>query len=229
MEKDYARIRSLLDYLQESKEQEHTLIVHKIYDELGTLLTALKMDLNLMSEELSDKSSEIVKFRDASNRHIDEAIHELRRLSEELRPPILDHLGLAAAIQWQAGLFQKQTGISCEVRIDPEDLEVGGKLPIGIFRILRGLLENVTLHAQAKSVHIGLRKNEKSVVLTVQDDGLGIAKEKLSDPKSLGLLSMHERAKSLKGKMTVVGRKGGGTQVIVKVPWEDMIERGKND
>jgi signal transduction histidine kinase len=229
LEKDCSRFRSLLDYLQETNEQERTLIVHKIYDELGTMLTALKMDLNLMSEELSDKAQEIQKFRDASNRHIDEAIQELRRLSEELRPPILDHLGLASAIQWRAGVFTKQTGIPCKVMIEQKNLAVGKKISVGLFRILRGLLENVTQHAQAKSVLIRLKHKEKSLVLTVEDDGLGITADKLSDPKSLGLISMHERAKSLKGKMTINRSKNGGTKVTIKVPWENKRRHDKDD
>jgi signal transduction histidine kinase len=229
LEKDCSRFRSLVDYLQETNEQERTIIVHKIYDELGTLLTALKMDLNLMSEELSDKAQDIQKFRDASNRHIDKAIHELRKLSEELRPPILDHLGLASAIQWWAGLFSKQTGIPCKVIIEQEDLAVGKKISVGLFRILRGLLENVTIHAQAKSVQIRLTHKEKSLVLIVEDDGLGITADQLSDPKSLGLISMHERAKSLKGKMTINGSKNGGTKVTVKVPWEKKRQSEKDD
>ena len=220
LEKDHMRLRSLLEHLQESKEQERTLVVHKIYDELGSLLAALKMDINLMSDDLSEKISDIMKFRDASNRHIDTAIRELRRLSDELRPPILDHLGLAAAVKWQAGLFNEQTGLSCQVRIDPEELEMGRKVSVGLFRIFRGLLENVVLHAQAKSVHIWLKKDGKNYVLTVQDDGLGINEEKLSDPHSWGLISMRERAQSLRGEMTIGRGRQGGTRVVVRVPCE---------
>jgi signal transduction histidine kinase len=220
LEEDYARIRSLLEHLQESKEQERSLVVHRIYDELGSLLAALKMDINLMSNELSEKISDVMKFRDASNRHIDTAIHDLRRLSDELRPPILDHLGLAAAIKWQADLFKKQTGLSCRVKIAPEDAVVERKVSIGLFRILRGLLENVVLHARAKSVHIGLKKDDRCYVLTVRDDGLGIDKEKLTDSQSWGLISMRERAQSLNGEMTIGRSRKGGTRVMVRVPRE---------
>jgi signal transduction histidine kinase len=225
LEKDHIKMLSLLEHLQESKEQERTLVVHRIYNELGTQLTALKMDLNLMSEEMSNKVLEITKFRDASNRHIDMAIHELRKLSDELRPPILDQLGLAAAIDWQAGLFKKQTGLSCRVKIDPENLEVGRKVSIGLFRILQGVLENVTLHAHARSIQIGLKKDKENLVLTVQDDGVGICQDKLSNSKSLGLIGMHERAKSLSGIMTVRGRKRGGTRVVVKIPLKKSAGR----
>jgi len=223
-EKDYARVRSLLGYLQESNEQERALVVHKIYDELGTLLTALKMDLNLMSEELSNKSEEIMEFRDDSNRHIDTAIRELRMLSDALRPPILDHLGLAAAVKWQAGLFKKQTGLSCRVKIDPEDVAVDKKVSNGLFRILRGLLENVTIHSQARTVQIVLEKDGPNLVLTVCDDGLGITEEKIANSGSFGLISMRERARSLGGEMTIDGRKERGTRVVVTVPCEKKKE-----
>jgi signal transduction histidine kinase len=218
LEKDYARIQSLLSHLQESEEKERTVVVHKIYDELGTLLAALKMDLNLMSEDLPDQNPEIIKFRDASNRHIDNAIDELRRLSDELRPPILDHLGLGAAMRWKAGLFQKQTGISCKVKIDPGIVKVGKNVSIGLFRILQGLLENVTLHSQAKSVTIELLGENKNLELSVRDDGLGITAEKVDNPKSLGLISIKERAKSMGGKISIESGKSGGTQVTVTVP-----------
>jgi signal transduction histidine kinase len=218
LDKDHARIQSLLSHLQESEEKERTDVVHKIYDELGTLLAALKMDLNLMSGDLSDQNPEIIKFRDASNRHIDAAIDELRRLSDELRPPILDHLGLGAAMRWRAGLFQKQTGISCEIKIDPGIVEVENNVSIGLFRILQGLLENVTQHSRAKSVRIGFKRKEGKLELSVKDDGLGIADEKVSDPRSLGLISMQERAKSLGGSISIETGKSGGTQVTIKVP-----------
>jgi signal transduction histidine kinase len=97
-------------------------------------------------------------------------------------------------------------------------LEVESRISIGLFRILQGLLENVTLHAQAKSVQIGLKRDKENLALTVWDDGIGITEEKLSDPKSLGLISMQERAHSLNGKMTVSRRKTEGTRVLVKVP-----------
>jgi signal transduction histidine kinase len=218
LERDSVQIQSLLSNLRESEEKERAAIVHTIYDELGTLLAALKMDINLMSEDLLDQNPEIMKFRDASNRHIDTAIDELRRLSDELRPPILDHLGLGAAMRWKAGLFQKQTGISCEIKIDPGIVEVGNNVSIGLFRILQGLLENVTLHSQAKSVTIGLRRENENLELSVRDDGFGIAAEKVDDPQSLGLICMQERAKSLGGSMFIERKKSGGTQVTVKVP-----------
>jgi signal transduction histidine kinase len=218
LERECVRIQSLLAHLQELEEQERILIVHKMYEELGTLLAALKMDLNLMSEELSSQNPEIVEFRDVSNRHIDAALDELRRLSDELRPPLLDNLGLGAALEWQADLFHKQTGIYCDVKIVPEDIQVERNLSIGLFRILRGLLENVIHHSQAEYVKIGLKREEGRLELTVSDDGLGISDEKVSDPLSLGLNIMKERAKSLGGRMTIEGRKDKGTQVIVKVP-----------
>jgi signal transduction histidine kinase len=176
------------------------------------------MDLNLMSEDLSDQNPEIMKFRDDSNRHIDMAIEELRRISDELRPPILDHLGLCAAMRWKADLFQNQTGISCEVKIDPGIVEVGKNVSINLFRILQGLLENVNLHSQAKSVTIGLGREDTNLELSVRDDGLGIAAEKVNDPKSFGLISMQERANSLGGSISIDRKKSGGTQVTVKVP-----------
>jgi two-component system sensor histidine kinase UhpB len=221
LEKDHDRLRSLLEYLQDSEEQERMAVVHKVYDELGSILTALKMDINLISEELCNRVTEIMSFRDASNRQIDTAIHEVRRLGDELRPPILDQLGLAAAIHWQASQFEKQTGISCQAKIDPGDLKVDRNASIGLFRILRGLLDNVIRHARAESVQISLEKDNKILVLTVKDDGIGITDKQLSNPKSLGLISMHERAQSLKGRMTIDGEKNKGTRILVKIPYEE--------
>jgi signal transduction histidine kinase len=130
---------------------------------------------------------------------------------------------LASAIQWQAGLFKRQTGISCRVRIDPEDVQVGRKASIGLFRILQELLENVILHAQAKLVQISLEKVNENLVMTVRDNGLGITKEKLSNPQSFGLISIRERAQSLEGEMFIEGRKRRGTQVVVRIPYNEKI------
>jgi len=224
LDKSQERLRSLVGYLQESEEREREVVVQKIYEDLGALLTALKMDIHWICEEKSGGVSEISAYRAAADRHLDSAISELRRLGEDLRPPILDQLGLADALHWKAGLFEKQTGISCRVEIDPEEVKVDRDITIGLFRILQGLLENVARHALASSVQIKLQRNSDSTILAVDDNGLGITEEQKSDPGSLGLIRLHEWARSLEGEMTVTGRKNRGTRVVVRVPAKKKAE-----
>ena len=224
LDKYQERLRSLVGYLQKSEEREREVVVQKIFEEIGGLLTALKMDIHWICEEMSGGVSEISAYRAAANRHIDSAISELRGLGQDLRPPILDQLGLADAIHWKAGLFEKQTGIFCQVEIDPEDVKVDRDITIGLFRILQGLLENVARHALASSVQIRLARNGDSTILTVADNGLGITEEQKSDNRSLGLICLHEWARSLEGEMTVTGRKSRGTRVVVRVPAKKKAE-----
>jgi signal transduction histidine kinase len=224
LEKYQQRLRSLVRYLQESGERARKVVGQKIYEEIGALLAGLKMDIHLMCEEMPEGVPEINAYRAAADRHIDSAISELRGLGEDLRPPILDQLGLADAIHWRSGLFKKQTGISCRVEIDPEDVEVDRDIAIGLYRILQGLLDNVARHALASSVQIKLQRNRDSTVLIVHDNGCGITEEQQSDTRSLGLISLRERARALEGEMKVTGRKNKGTRVVVRVPVEKKAE-----
>jgi len=149
---------------------------------------------------------------------IDTTIHAVRRIATELRPGILDDLGLVAAIEWQANDFQSRTGINCEVASAVDYVELDRDRSTAAFRILQETLTNVARHASASRVGIELKQDDKNLVMEVTDNGKGITASDISDSKSLGLLGMCERAKLLGGDLMISGGVGEGTRVTVSIP-----------
>jgi signal transduction histidine kinase len=148
---------------------------------------------------------------------LDQTIAQVKAISTELRPAVLDKFGLAAAIEWQCREFEKRTSIVCDCRLPAEDLNPGPECSIALFRILQESLTNVARHSGATQATVNLRAEESEVVLTVGDDGRGISTAEISAPDSLGLLGMRERTDSLGGQFTVQGRPGH-TFVEVRIP-----------
>ncbi len=149
---------------------------------------------------------------------IDTTIKKVRSISTQLRPSILDHFGLIAAIEWQAGEFQKRTAIRCKVSVDSKDIILEDKLKTAIFRICQEALTNVARHAQASRVDISIRHRGDDMELIVSDNGIGISDERKHNKKSFGLLGIRERANFLGGKVTINGEEKLGTSVKLVVP-----------
>ncbi|HWR57813.1 MAG TPA: PAS domain S-box protein [Thermodesulfovibrionales bacterium] len=217
LEKSKVQLRSLSGHLQEVREEERTRIVREIHDELGQVLTALKMDLSWVGNKyndhvsLSEKTKSMLKLIDAT-------IRTVKRLCTELRPGVLDDLGLTAAIEWQTGEFQGHTGIACSVAFDPEDIVLDRDRSTAVFRIFQEALTNVARHAAATAVRVELKKQNSEVVLTVADNGKGITEEEMSKPQSFGLIGMRERVRSFGGTLDVTGAQSGGTKVEIHIP-----------
>lgn len=207
--------------LQYIREEERTRIAREIHDELGQRLTALKMDLSWLSRRLPQDQKSLFGKVDSMSGLIDETIHAVQRISTELRPSILDNLGLAAALEWQAREFQKRTGLICDFTIDPEDIIIDKDRSITLFRILQETLTNVARHAHAKRIKISLKKEDGMGVLEVRDNGKGITPEQISDPKSLGLIGMRERLRFWEGEINISGIRGKGTTVRVSIPLDE--------
>lgn len=211
------QLRNLSAYLQAMREEERTSIAREIHDELGQVLTALKMDASWLGikykdhEPIADKTKSMASL-------IDSTIRTVKRICTELRPGVLDDLGLIAAIEWQAEEFQKRTGILCEVSFHPDDVTLDGERSTAIFRILQEALTNVIRHAEATRVRVLLEREEGRVLLRVEDNGKGITKDQLSDPRSFGLIGIRERAGFLGGKVRIEGNSGKGTVVTVSLP-----------
>ena len=149
---------------------------------------------------------------------VDDLVKSVRRIATELRPPILDELGLAAAVEWLAQDFARRTGIACTATLHPIEVPISNEHATALFRIVQEALTNVSRHAAASAADIELGIDGDCVVLQINDDGRGITEKVASGPGSLGILGMRERAAALGGVLEVVPRAGGGTRVAAWFP-----------
>jgi signal transduction histidine kinase len=212
------RLRDLAGYLQTARETERTHIAQEIHDEFGQALTALKMDLSWLSRRLPADEPRLAKRVGTMSKLIDSTVQMVRRVATELRPGLLDDLGLVAALEWQAEEFAERSGIDCELHIEQEEIVLHQDLATALFRIFQESLTNVARHAQATEVHVALEDSPHEVVLIVRDNGKGITKDQVSAPQSLGLIGIQERAHFWGGDVTFEGIAGQGTTVTVRIP-----------
>lgn len=219
------QVRLLAHRLEAVREEERTRIAREVHDELGVTLTCLKFDLSkvgaLASKEPMPATQALLQHKiQGMLQQIDNTIVQIQRLATELRPGVLDDLGLVAAIEWQARDFASRTGITCHFRSIGEDFQPDESRAVAMFRICQEALTNVARHAQATSVTVRLWEEGGTVILEVKDDGRGIPKEKIADMRSLGLVGMRERVMPFGGEVSIIGAAGSGTFISVKVPLE---------
>ncbi len=212
------QLRNLTTYLESVREQERTNIAREIHDELAQALTALKMDLSWLYNKLQRDQIPLIEKTRSMGKLIDDTIRTVKRISAELRPGVLDDLGLVAAIEWQAEEFQNRTGINCRVNVDPDELAVDQERSTAIFRIFQETLTNVARHARATKVTVSLVNKTASLKLRVADNGVGISERQILDSKSFGLIGMRERVHLWGGRVVIKGRRGKGTTVEVDLP-----------
>ena len=219
LRESHQQLRALSVYLQSVREEERTRIAREVHDELGQALTSCKLDLSWIANKLPGELKPLLEKARALTAHIDSTIQTVRRISSELRPGVLDHLGLAAAIEWQGNEFQNRTGIRCDVRARVREPLPDQNLSTTLFRIFQETLTNVIRHAGATQVAVTLKETDGRVVLEVRDNGRGIAREEIFNAKSMGLLGMRERAALLGGDFQIGTLPGGhGTRVRVSIP-----------
>lgn len=211
-------VRALAAHLQSVREEESIRIARAIHDELGQALTGLKMDLSWFASRLSKDQKPLLEKTKSMSTLIDTTIQGVREIATELRPGVLDDLGLAAAIEWQAREFQTRTGIRCEVTLPAEDIPLDPARSTAVFRIFQETLTNVARHANATGVNASLKEEAGNLILEARDDGRGISTSEISTPKSLGLLGMRERALLFGGEVEIRGAPGVGTTVTVRIP-----------
>jgi PAS domain S-box-containing protein len=214
----HARARNLATHLLSAREAERKSVAREIHDELGQLLTALKMDLRWIQKRLgSSGHSALEKIRGTLGL-VDQGIDIVHRISSNLRPGMLDDLGLAAAIQWLGAEFSRRTGISCTAMVTIPESCIGGNGATAVFRIVQEALSNICRHSGASRVSILLRVSCGRLEVTIEDDGVGITAEQVGASTSFGLLGMRERVEELRGELTVRGREGKGTTVHAAIP-----------
>ena len=211
------KLRRLAAYLVSVREEERTHIAREIHDELGQVLTGLKMDVSWLAQRLDAKQKTLQGKTQSMCGLIDSAIGTVRKIASGLRPEILDQMGLVAAINWQAKDFQKRTGIRCRVDVPPEGIKLDLERSTTTFRIFQEILTNVARHAHASRVDVKFALTDDQMTLEVADNGVGIPEAKLNG-KSLGLLGIQERALHFNGDVTINGAAGQGTRVTVSIP-----------
>jgi PAS domain S-box-containing protein len=213
------RLRNLSGGLQSRLEEERTRISREIHDELGQALTALKLDLSLIRRSLvsgghAEQSAKIQEVERAVHR----IIRTVRRIATDLRPGVLDEIGIAAAIEWMAKDFQNRSGIVCAVVLKEADTIADPVVATALFRIVQEALTNVLRHASASRVKVRLERKDDVLIAEVRDNGIGVAEGRVIDATSLGLIGIRERVLLLGGSVEINGKPGKGTLVRVTLP-----------
>ncbi|MCK9426044.1 MAG: PAS domain S-box protein [Ignavibacteriaceae bacterium] len=211
-------LRSLSVHLQNIREEERTNLAREMHDEIGQILTSIKMNLSLMKRQVGNREKkfqreELDKEIKSMSEMVDHAVVRVRKMITELRPELLDKLGLIPALEWYVEEYEKETKIKCKFKSDFEELLLDHNVELTIFRIVQEALTNVTKHSKAKNVTVNIKKTETEIVVEIIDNGIGISKEKLKVEKSFGLLGMRERANLVGGKIEISGITGKGTTV----------------
>jgi PAS domain S-box-containing protein len=216
------QLRALSQYLQAAREEERTFVAREIHDELGQALTAMKMDLAWLARQLPPEQPDLLDKTSAMSDMVDGTIQMVRRVASQLRPGMLDDLGLVAALEWQAGEFQSRTGILCKLDLPENVTTLSQDQATAMFRIFQETLTNIARHAGATRVRIALKQLQKGISLVVRDNGTGITQDQLNDPRSLGLTGMRERVQAYGGTVEFKSAPGKGTSVRVRMPVEKM-------
>jgi signal transduction histidine kinase len=211
------KLKKLSAYLEEVREQERAHIAREIHDELGSALTILKMDTSWVGRHLIHEPKILKEKLHEIAELIDSTVKTVQRISTELRPAILDNLGLFDAIQWYTKDFQRRERVSCRVTCDGGEVE-NKKAAIVLFRILQEALTNVSRHAHASEVKVHMEMNTDYAALTITDNGKGISQSEIQSKNSLGLIGMRERVSFLNGNLEISGIKNKGTTVKVTLP-----------
>jgi PAS domain S-box-containing protein len=213
------QLRALAERLQWVREEDRKRVARDLHDQIGQILTAIKMDMTWMTRHLPESEGDVLARLKESIQLVNDGVKAVRAICSGLRPGVLDDLGLAAAIEWQASEFAARNDVRCQVSVPPVDLHLDGDRATAAFRIFQECLTNVIRHAHAKSVSVSLCQHDDNIVLVVEDDGIGFRQSDLSNSLgSLGLLGMKERAQFCGGNVQISSSPGNGTTVTIRVP-----------
>lgn len=217
------RLRALADRVVTVREDEARRIAREIHDEMGQILTGLKLDLRTIErireqQGAPPENDGIQRRLTAMSAAIDKSAELTRRIVEELRPTVLDQLGLVAALEWQAREFEARTGVFCNLDLPETNLPVDDRQATTVFRIFQEVLTNIARHANATETNVILEQSTEEVVLTVVDNGRSVSQEELATTRGFGVMGMRERALAVGGNVTIHGQRGVGTTVVLRLP-----------
>ncbi len=212
------QLRELSAYLETVREEERTRIAREIHDELGQTLTAIKLNMYWIGQNISSPSKKLKAKLEGSLELIDSSVQAVQKIISELRPAVLDDLQISDAIRWESEEFKKRTGIDCSVLIEPQEIPLDPRKSTTLFRIFREILTNVARHAEATKVEIHFQLLEGYIILKVKDNGKGITDEEIEGETSFGLIGLRERCLSCGGEIIISGAEGVGTIIEVVIP-----------
>jgi len=218
IKKSHEELRALSAHLQNVREDERKNLAREMHDEVGQILTSIKMNLSLIKRQVEDnekklQTKELDEEIKSMSKMVDHAVVRVRKMITELRPELLDKLGLIPALEWYTEEYAKETKIKCSFKGDFEELSLDHTIELTIFRIVQEALTNVARHSTASNVIVSIKKSENEIVVEIVDNGIGISEERLLGDKSFGLLGMRERANLVGGKIEISGIAGKGTTV----------------
>jgi len=211
-------LKRLSEHLQHVREQESTRLAARIHDNLGQELTALKMEIVLALKQLPQDHPVITRNRERILDTLEQTLSTVKQLALELRPHILNDLGLEAAMEWQLGEFERRGGIPCELTTRGFRNGLSDAAATGLFRIFQEALTNIARHARATRVHVTLTTTKSGTRLSVRDNGVGMPEARADSPDAFGIVQMRERAQALGGTLHITGKTGQGTTVSVTIP-----------
>lgn len=218
LERSNSELRAFSRHLDAVREEERKFIAREIHDELGQLITALKIDLIWFKNKLASDSNLLNnKIKDMVTL-TDLCIKSIRKISENLRPFLLDDLGLEAAMQSHANKYIKSMNIIYHLNFKLDEKILSKALGIVLFRIYQEALTNIIRYAQASKIIIDIAQKNKEIIMNIEDNGIGITTEDINNPKSFGLQGMKERLSPWQGKINIIGVKGKGTKVHISIP-----------
>jgi len=220
-----AELRNLSAHLESVRESDRARIAREIHDELGQALASLKMDVHWIADNLNNKQNHLKELTLSMSKLIDVTVQAVKRICIELRPKLLDDIGLIGTVEWLTQEFEEATRIKCKINCSLDDNSLNNQQATAIFRILQEALTNIYRHSNATFVHIVLKRVNKHVLLKVNDNGSGITQEQISSPKSFGLIGMRERVHYWGGEVKIAGAPRKGTDLIVKIPIEIAKEK----
>ncbi len=226
------QLHLLARHLQSVREEERKHLSQEFHDQLGQLLTALKMDLSMLHRSIADPGKELSRTViaigiETMQAMIDRAIGIIREIMSELRPEMLDQLGIIPTLEWEAERFRRHSGLSCTFNSEVQEMVLDPKQSIALYRIFQEALTNVARHAKATSVDVALRKESNGCALEIKDNGIGMAADAEEKAYSFGVIGMRERALMFGGSLEIRGIEGKGTTVLVRIPDEQALaDRG---
>jgi len=218
LEHSREELRLLSEHLQRAREEERLSIAREVHDDLGQLLSVMKIDASFLGQNVPKRLSHLKNQTGSFEKQIDGAIQAVRDICSRLRPSVLMHFGLSAAIEWYLEDLRKRTGITCSSQIDVDVPVEETELSLVLFRIMQETMTNILRHAEAAEVNLSLTVKDDDIVLEIRDNGRGITADQMTKPQSFGIIGIRERVRFWGGTSTFAGIPGEGTTVTISIP-----------